>query len=284
MSDTELLKTALPKTVHDAYKDAAQPLAKEVGKFGQLIGRAVNLVASPIDYIVTKGELAMQSAKEELKQRVEKIPPEFRQEPKLNIAIPAVEGLKVAADDEELKNLFLSLLEKSMDSRQASSIIPAYAKVIQQMSADEARLLLYIYPGNDAYPIVSIYRQYNDASKPSNGGEILVERNLTLIGFKASCTSPQQISIYLDNLQRLGLIFIPEDRYYILDEIYKELEESDLVLSKKADIEKTQPHKCRIKRGVIELTDFGKGFCKACSIDKMRVIDALAQKPHEHVD
>ncbi len=281
MSDPELLKTALPpETIHDAYKDAAQPLAKEVGKLGQLIGRTVNLIASPIDYIVTKGELAMQSAKEELKHRIEKIPPEFRQEPKLNVAIPAIEGLKVVVDDEELKNLFLSLIEKSMDSRQASNIIPAYAKVVQQMSADEARLLLYIYSDNNTFPIVSIYREYNDASKPNNGGEVLVERNLTLIGFKANCISPLQTNIYLDNLQRLGLISIPEDRCYVLDEVYKELEESDIVLSKKADIEKTQPHKCRIKRGIIELTEFGKGLCKACSINEMRVIDASTQQPH----
>jgi hypothetical protein len=150
-----------------------------------------------------------------------------------------------------LKELGAALLSLSADVRHDDVGHPAYARILSELAADEARILrLLATEGAQASVDVR-------TAKPIPGSSQLVALGLTMIGAKAGCRHVDRVHAYLNNLFRLGLIWFSRER----------LEDPNAyqVLEAQPDVQGALREAGRAKtvRRSIHLTPFGLDFCRA---------------------
>jgi hypothetical protein len=158
------------------------------------------------------------------------------------------------------------LLRRSADMRYDDAEHPAYERILEELAPDEARILrMLVKEGPQA------------AVDVRTGGPLalansqLIAPGLTMIGREAGCLRPDRIHAYLNNLERLGLIWFSRET---LEEQapYQVLEAQPEVIEA---LEKAG--RGRTVRRSIHLTDFGDDFCDMCLPLHTAEIDAL---PH----
>ncbi len=153
------------------------------------------------------------------------------------------------------------LLSKSAEVGRDEAIHPAYPSILDDLAADEARILrLLAIEGTQAYMDVRD-RGYVPFSST------LVAEHLTRVGADAGCRHPERTPIYLQNLERLGLIAFSEDP---IDDLKRYQ-----VLEAQPHIEAAREAARRPKTvyGSLYLTEMGVEFCETClpvSIDYER--------------
>src|SRR5208337_3598331 len=72
-----------------------------------------------------------------------KVPEDRQQEAAPSIAIPILMDLRFMEDDNPLTELYLNLLARAIDKERCNEAHPAFAKIIGQMSPDEA-MVMYV--------------------------------------------------------------------------------------------------------------------------------------------
>jgi hypothetical protein len=143
------------------------------------------------------------------------------------------------------------LLRQSRDVRTEDRGHPAYARIIEELAPDEARILVLLVR-HGPQPMVDV----------RTGGPLslltstLVAGGLTMIGARAGCRYVERVPSYLNNLQRLGLVWFPNDPLRDPGE-YPVLEAQPEVVAACASV-----RRCRIVRRSIHLTPFGRDFCR----------------------
>ena len=157
------------------------------------------------------------------------------------------------------------LLRASADVYHDDDCHPAYQTILEQLAPDEARILRYM--ANEG-PQASV--------DVRTGGPIgmlssqLIAPGLTMIGANAGCRRPERIHAYLNNLERLGLVWF--SRETLEDQSsYQVLEAQPMVTDPME-----QAGRARTVRRSIHLTPFGEDFAKAALPLDTAEIDALA--------
>jgi Abortive infection alpha len=143
------------------------------------------------------------------------------------------------------------LLRQSRDVWTEDRGHPAYARIIEELAPDEARILVLLVR-QGPQPTVDV----------RTGGVLglvsstLVAARLTMIGAHAGCRYVERVPSYLNNLERLGLIWFPLDP--LKDPVeYQVLEAQPDVVAARASVRRS-----RIVRRSIHLTPFGSDFCR----------------------
>ena len=136
--DPHLTKTILASKVPDKlYDDALSEPAKETGGLLTDTVKTVRLFALPLH--------ALGNLHDRLKHYLDIVisrVPEQRQIPApAHIAGPILESLKYIEEDYPLKEQYLNLLSRSIDSERQNEIHPSFVKIIDQLSRDEVLLL-----------------------------------------------------------------------------------------------------------------------------------------------
>ena len=144
------------------------------------------------------------------------------------------------------------LLSQSAEVGRDESLHPAYPSVLDQLAADEARILrLLATEGTAATLTVRDRRWLPFRSR-------LVAANLTTLGTDAGCRYPERTPVYLQNLDRLGLIAFSDEpiddrtRYQVLEA------QPHVVAAREA------AGRPRTVYGSVHLTDLGVDFCRTC--------------------
>jgi hypothetical protein len=147
------------------------------------------------------------------------------------------------------------LLRRSADVNYEEDSHPAYARILDVMAPDEARILRLLTRG--AQPAVDVR-----SGGPLGVGVVateLVAPGLNMIGAEAGCRHLDRVPAYLNNLYRLGLIWFSREqvgdhlRYQVLEaqpEVVAALDEAG--------------RGSRTIRRSIHLTPFGADFCDLC--------------------
>ncbi len=239
------------------YEDVIQPAAKEIGKGLQTVAKTVHIALAPISALVWGYEKICDYISNALEERLKNIPPENIVTPDPMIAGPILESLRFVGHKEDLRELFANLLATAMNSKVAQNAHPSFVEIIKQLSPDEARIIKHLDQQN-YIPLINLHR-----TDPNITGEITIYRNFSLIGEQAGCVSLELVPSYLDNLQRLGLIGIPEGRHLTQPEKYKALENHPFMLKKCSEI-KNQNFTPIMQQKYFFLTTFGIQFYKAC--------------------
>ncbi|HVS42911.1 MAG TPA: Abi-alpha family protein [Candidatus Dormibacteraeota bacterium] len=167
-----------------------------------------------------------------------------------------------AATPASLRARGAELLRLSADVNFAAQVHPAYARILEELAPDEARILRKLaLDGPQAIVDVRTGRPI---------GSQLVERGLTMIGTEAGCAHLDRVSAYLDNLARLGLLRVSVEpltdalRYQVL-EVQPEVMEA----------RKRGGHGRTVRRS-IHLTTFGTDFCAVCLPLESAEVERLA--------
>jgi len=160
-----------------------------------------------------------------------------------NGAAPEVEALRAQGAE---------LLRQSADVRVEHRGHPAYARILEELAPDEARILRLLY-AEGAQPAVDV------RSTPLIGlGSQLIAEGLNMIGSEAGCRDPGRVPAYLNNLHRLGLIWFSKEP--LEDPVaYQVLEAQPAVLEAIRSVSRA-----RTVQRSIGLTPFGRDFCQTC--------------------
>jgi hypothetical protein len=149
----------------------------------------------------------------------------------------------------QLRERGAELLARSSDVVDGAPMHPAYERMLTELAPDEARVLrLLAGAGSQATVDVRTWR-------PLDVGSRLVSQGLSMIGLHAGCQFTDQVPQYLNNLNRLGLIWFSREpvesrtAYQVL-----EAQPDVLEAAKRAG-------RARIVRRSVNLTPFGQDFC-----------------------
>jgi abortive infection alpha-like protein len=144
------------------------------------------------------------------------------------------------------------LLRKAADVGFEENAHPAYARILSELAPDEARILRVLaIDGPQAMVDVR-------ASNLIGLGSQLIAGGLNMIGPAAGVRRRDHVPAYLNNLSRLGLIFLSDES--LSDSVaYQVLEAQPDVLG----LIKTTSRAKSIHRS-IELTPFGRDFVDVC--------------------
>jgi hypothetical protein len=143
------------------------------------------------------------------------------------------------------------LLQASADVHYEQSTHPAYERMLADLAPDEARILRMLAQ-QGPQPAVDV--RAGIAFVP---GSRLILQGFTMIGAEAGCRFVDQVPAYLNNLNRLGLIWFSRDP--VRDrERYQVLEVQPDVL----DALRSAGRFSHVVRRSIHLTPLGEDFCK----------------------
>lgn len=152
----------------------------------------------------------------------------------------------------ELARRGAELLARAADVRAPDDAHPAYARILDELAPDEARMLRFL-AAEGAQPSVDVR-----TGKALIIGGQLIAPGLTMIGNQAGCRYLDRSPAYLNNLFRLGLIWFSREaledptRYQVLEaqpEVVEALGRAG---------------RGRTVRRSIMLTPFGEDFCSVC--------------------
>ncbi len=123
-----------------AYDDAVSPAAKEVGKTGGDLVKALRLFTAPLQLMA-----AWQDRLTAYLEKVRLSVPERNQiEAPASIAGPILERLKYLEEDNHLTALYLELLSRAIDKERIEEAHPAFLSIIEQLSPDEALIIYHL--------------------------------------------------------------------------------------------------------------------------------------------
>lgn len=179
---------------------------------------------------------------------------EIRGRPSASPGTPSgTRGANGAGPVGTLRERGAELLRQSADVNFEEDAHPAYARILDDLAPDEARILrLLVLEG--AQPSVDVRSGW----LPIDSASELVASGLTMIGAEAGCRCVDDIPAYLNNLFRLGLVWF--SREPVADPLrYQVLEAQPEVIAAMGEA-----GRARTVRRSIELTPFGRDFCELC--------------------
>ena len=129
---------------------------------------------------------------------------------------------------------------------------PAYARILTELAPDEGRILRLLAT-QGSQPAVDVR-----AANFIGVGSELVTGGMNMIGAQAGCQHRERVPAYLNNLERLGLIWF--SREPVGDPIaYQVLEAQPEVLEAMRSVNRAKT----VQRSIY-LTPFGEDFCTVC--------------------
>jgi hypothetical protein len=155
------------------------------------------------------------------------------------------------------------LLRKSADVTFQEDAHPAYERILDELAPDEGRILrLLATQGSQAAVDV------RSGILPVNATSELIAPGLNMIGAEAGCRHVERVPAYLNNLNRLGLVWF--SREALEDPLaYQVLEAQPEV------VEALKRGRTRTVRRAIQLTPFGTDFCQTVLPLETAEIEAL---------
>lgn len=266
----------IPKSVDQACENLTSKPTQEMGNtladiwflvFGGLTERA--------EKKRLKVAANIEQYKAELTSAVKAIPEESWQEPKLQIAGPALEKSQYCVEEKELRAMFVKLISRSMDKSFEDKIRPSFADIISQMAPLDAQNLIGIGKSGNQAPIAEFR---NNLAKE---GYQTVKTNVFLQNPEVNNIDVQASS--LSELSRLGLLSISYEQYSLNPGLYDVFEQHPLFQRLKLFIPPIPDggyqfprdnhliKNVEVKKGIAELTPLGIDFLDVCLIDHVRI-------------
>lgn len=166
------------------------------------------------------------------------------------------------ASEKSLRERGEELLQRSRDVWSEDEQHPAYARILDDMAPDEARILLLLLRGGPQ-PSVDV-RTGGPVGMVSSS---LVAGGLNMIGPRAGCRYLDEVPAYLNNLNRLGLIWFSREQ--LEDPLeYQVVEAQPDVLEAMHSVRFP-----KLVRRSIQLTPFGTNFCTSVLVDDVEPRD-----------
>jgi hypothetical protein len=168
-----------------------------------------------------------------------------------------------------LPDMYADLLDASTVVAVRQDSHPAYVRLLQELSPDEARILrLFAEKGPQSALDIRTAGTFGFGSR-------LVAPGITMIGQYAGCADVSRVPAYLNNLNRLGLIWFSREMLGDVNS-YALLEAQPEVMHAAEELGGKSKVKTVLRS--IELTAFGKNLCALCGLMDAGEIDARASE------
>lgn len=253
----ELAKEAIKEVAPEAYKDGFKPAVQETGKLLGRVPRAINSLFSPIDIWITKREYKVEEVKAVLAKKLKDVSEDKLTTPEPYIAVPAIEAISYSMDNEQLKNMYANLLARAMLKSEQSKVHPSFVEIIKQLSPNDALLFKEIME-REASPIIHL-------SVVQDVGNNEYHYNLNWKN------NYNESNISLSNLQRLGLIEIPNKKAYSLDDVYNIVRESKGYQEVYQELKEKYPqNELHEDKSFVNTNALSRSFYEVCLDDDIR--------------
>ena len=205
----------------------------------------------------------------DLASKIDNIPDDDLELPKRSVARRALEGLDDAADEPNLREMYLELLARAFDSKFSDLAHPSFVEIIKQLTAAEATYLrqyLTTDLDDENLPIA----QLNIVHRPGIAHDTYLTHLLPLTN-EHGPTVDRSIAAYVDNWTRLGLIEVTYDAYVTGDHAYDwvterpEYQQGTAFVAARPlpDDGETTSFEIEIAEGLLRATAFGRSFALA---------------------
>ena len=161
-----------------------------------------------------------------------------------------------------LRDRGTELLERSRDVWSVETRHPAYDRILDELAPDEARILVMLLR-NGPQPTVDVRTGGPLATVSSQ----LVAKGLNMLGPRAGVRFLDQVPSYVNNLDRLGLIWLSRESVSEHQE-YQVLEAQPDVLAALKSV-----RFAKVVRRSIHLTPFGAEFVRLALVDETTAAD-----------
>lgn len=270
------------KLLPTLYQDAAQPAVRSAG---EALGSVAELVFQPIG----RGAEILKKNALKFLEKFDSEDPANIVAPTPNVAFPIMQKLAYT-EEPELVELYTELLKKGCLKNSRDKVLPSYVNIISGLTPDEVRIIDYLFNGgyvvklhpdqlkdddfarfqgedgmvpvvfNDRFPFLEIRSQ-----KKSGDVWKRTVKYFTGITGRVNLWHPENLELYFENLQALGIFEIRDDAVVMRPlAVYNHLEESAEVASHKAAIEK-DGRKMVLKKGFMGFTRLGSSFLASCT-------------------
>lgn len=228
-------------TIKKIYEDGLSESVQETGKVTTDFIKAFRLFTSPIQYLG-----AQQDRLTKYLNRIrEGVPEENQIEAPASLSGPILDRLKYLEENNYLVDLYISLLQRAIDKERINEAHPAFFHIIEQLSPDEALLLLKIAET----PID--YEYTMDLNEDENG--ISRFENVKVLkdtSPKEKMTFVEHFDMYISHLESLDLL-----KWSVMSE--EPVWEYDVINNDKKQ-------NGTYRKTKIYLTKFGELFVQAC--------------------
>ncbi|MCL2397370.1 MAG: DUF4393 domain-containing protein [Defluviitaleaceae bacterium] len=272
MDDKEfkLIKEVAATVAKESYQDVGRPVLEPTGKTLALLPRTIKASLLPLEKWVLRREYNLAETEKMLEQKLQNVNPDQISAPEVYIGVPALQYISYCMDSKELRDMYAELLAKSMNESTRKGVHPGYVEIIKQLCPDEAKIMRVM---EDVLPVITL--RY--ANEKGRGVEIL--RNFSDIGEKANCEYPSNISQYIDNLERLGIITLATPLSTLIEKsLYDPLKNHPSIKSVERRFmslmssEELSEYKAlidgepliKVVESYYKITDFGRSFKAIC--------------------
>ena len=252
----DLLK-GTPNILEQVYIDLAQPSVRAVGSaLGDVFEFSTSFML-PVKLLNEKFKLNFAKRLDEYKEKLMQIPEGKRCAVHPQIGTPIIEKLSYTTND-EISDLFTTLLANASNADMVNTAHPSFANIIERLSPDEARIIIYLKERNDIQ-----YCNFKGDSLSGKGFQIIREY-LTLVAKEIDLEYPQNVKAYFANLISLGIIVDMVDTFRVDDTIYNKIISEYDFEGLKALYVPNYFKNMKVSKSYFKVTDFGKLFINAC--------------------
>ena len=288
---------------NELYNDLFKPGMQKAGEALSSVIDGANLILLPLKLVNAKSRIYFDNNIEKYSKKLNANTALTLTQVPQYVGLPIVDKL-IYLDQNELAEAFINLLIKASFEESLKLAHPAYISILERLSADEAKILFY-FKNQERIPFLDFYiHRYIkkiESLDTSLIGKAKIQQmidytyqdtetvfikaawNLTGIENTVDLLFPENIDIYIENLEINGLItferilhtktdlpiyekLLNEDYKEQLENVEKQLCEfreehasKDDYLNYKFDID--------IRKGYIEFSALGRGFLDACIKD-----------------
>lgn len=128
------------KTLGKIYEDALQPAVKQFGGILEDTLKTARLLLAPLSF----GGVGFDRFQQWCDIIRNNVKEENMQSPNINILIPTINGLSLNPDETLLGEMFFNILQSSVDKTKQKFLSPAFPKILEQLTKDEAIMLVLL--------------------------------------------------------------------------------------------------------------------------------------------
>lgn len=252
MNELEKIADMIPEdTKKEIYQDGFKPAVVEAGKTVSLIPRVVKNALAKVEMWCINKEFMVKEFEQELQKKLESKNSENIVDADPAIFIPSVQAISYNWEKEDIRRLYLNLMTSDMDITTKDNVHPSFSEVIKQMDQNDVRIFTKIY-NKIVQPLYILKKKEDKGTTP-------VLEYLLTDDFYVNISEIKVIKS-LNNLERLKLIKILDDQYFVDEKIYSSIENGKGIKKYKSEFS----DKLCIDKGMIKKTEFGRDFFDVC--------------------
>lgn len=245
----EMLKELAPQI----YQDGLHPAVKQIGGLCEDAMKTFRFIAFPL----MLGRVGFHRFDNWCRRMSNEVDEKNMQEAQPNILLPTLAGLAINPDETLLGEMFFNILKSSIDKTKQKFLSPAFPKILEQLSKDEAVMLVLLKKQNYTLEIWEsrTTKEYEEKlidikSKPFFGSDKPYKQTIKHNELETKKLDFQdQFIFYCDHLASLNIIECAETN---------------------RDASKLESDGILMRYAQLRLTRFGQNFTNVCITSKCK--------------